>query len=589
MKKAMILPFLGLMLLTACQAQSQIDSSRSSSSKSVATYFEVRSNPIKITTDDQYKVTLDATDTWEFSVQEGQDVTDWLVLKSDKQALTDTSGVAQITAVDSDYSAITITIDSSKITGFSSNDGANLYIMPDSSSIVGTGDNHAHYSETSAKIGKYVIPKVSVGGTIEGEVTQEDGLTFTENQITFQFTVDGDEADSSLMNTEDAKIVLAEGDGYYTSDYTYSDQGLSTKMKNGSISYTIEPEDLQITNSGYELGENGGGRNWSEIGGDGNGNYHLNFKLSGLEYNGLPVSVETFTADVYCYGRTFEVDDGSIYANDIAKWSTTAENNTPVLCDDYTDDLIIAWANGFDASKLKAKDLTLTMKSQYGDTLTLTAGDDFTIETKKNRTTIHVNYTYWAYTPVYQTLTVDVAKKHLTWDEDEYKVDDISHDYSIASVYVYNVMAGGQTGTQTWTIYGLDGLENWQQIFNAPTYTLSAEIDGETRYYSEANGGSLVDEASATSYNASTDTNLQLLDNTIYLTRQYNQTEVKSINGQDVTFTKVYSQAESAIKAPKDVTNVTVKSGFILGDTWEEHLRWPWQTFINEGYQGGRS
>lgn len=73
MKKAMILPFLGLMLLTACQAQSQIDSSRSSSSKSVATYFEVRSNPIKITTDDQYKVTLDATDTWEFSVQEGQE------------------------------------------------------------------------------------------------------------------------------------------------------------------------------------------------------------------------------------------------------------------------------------------------------------------------------------------------------------------------------------------------------------------------------------------------------------------------------------------------------------------------------------
>lgn len=80
-----------------------------------------------------------------------------------------------------------------------------------------------------------------------------------------------------------------------------------------------------------------------------------------------------------------------------------------------------------------------------------------------------------------------------------------------------------------------------------------------------------------------------MLDNTIYLTRQYNQTEVKSINGQDVTFTKVYSQAESAIKAPKDVTNVTVKSGFILGDTWEEHLRWLWQTFINEGYQGGRS
>ncbi len=586
MKKVMILPLVGLIVLAACQSQSQ---TTSSSSKDTSTYFEVTSNPVKIVTDDQYEVTLDATDTWGFSVQEGQDVTEWLVLKSDKKAVENTSGVATVTTVDSDSSNVTITIDASKITGFSSNGGANLYLMPDAGSIVATGDNHAHYSETKAKIGKYIIPKVSVSGGIEGEVTQEDGLTFKDNQITFKLTVDGEEADSSLMNTEAAKIVLAEGDGYYTSDYTYSDQGLSTKMKNGSISYTIEPEDLQVTNSGYELGENGGGRDWSEIGGDGNGNYNLNFELSGLKYNGLPISTKTFIAHIYCYGRTFEVDDGSIYANDIANWSTTAENNTPVLCDDYTDDLIIDWANGFDASKLKAKDLTLTMKSQYGDTLTLTAGDDFTFETQKNRTTIHVNYTYWAYTPVYQTLTVDVSKKHLTWSEDEYKVDAISHDYSIASVYVYNVMAGGQTGTQTWTIYGLDGLENWQQIFNAPTYTLSTEIDGETRYYSEANGGSLVDEASATSYEASTDTNLQLLDNTIYLTRQYNQTEVKSINGQDVTFTKVYSQAESAIKAPKDVTGVTVKSGFILGNTWEEHLRWPWQNFIDEGYQGGRS
>lgn len=158
MKKVMILSLLGLVVLAACQTQT--NSSSSSSSKSTSTYFEVTSNPIEITTDNQYEVTLNATDT---------------------------SGVAQITAVDSDSSTITITIDSSKITGFSSNGGANLYIMPDSSSIVGTGDNHAHYSETSAKIGKYVIPKVSVDGTIEGEVTQENGLTFTENQITFQF------------------------------------------------------------------------------------------------------------------------------------------------------------------------------------------------------------------------------------------------------------------------------------------------------------------------------------------------------------------------------------------------------------------
>ena len=589
MKKGILFFVSVLAMLAACSNTGKQESSKQTN-ESQSSYYQVTSDDISITKDATYSVTLTTKDTWQFVAEAGQDVTDWLVLKSDKQALTDTSGVAQITAVDSDSSAITITIDSSKITGFSSNGGANLYIMPDSSSIVGTGDNHAHYSETSAKIGKYVIPKVSVDGTIEGEVTHEDGLTFKNNQITFKFTVDGKQVDSSLVNNSTAKVTLADGDGYYTTDYVYSDKGLSNKIKNASINYSIKPEDLQITNSGYVLGENGGGRGWSELGGDGNGNYNLNFELSGLKYNGLPISNKIFKAHIYCYGRTFKVDNGSIYATSYLKWSTDSENNLPNLADQYSDHLILSWANGINASKLSEDDVTLTMESEYGDTLKLKRGTDFTLETSKTKTIIEVNYTYWANAPVYTKLKVDVDSEKLNWDDRQYKISKISHSYDIASVYVYNVMAGGQTGTQTWTVYGLDGLTDWQQLFDRPTYILSyIDTDGKIRYYSEASNGSFVDEANATTFDASGDVKIALKDNTGYFTRRFDQTEDKTIGGITYTFKKVYSHAEAAIKNPNDIQKVTVKAGYIIGDSWEDHLRWPWQNFINKGYKGGRS
>lgn len=326
------------------------------------------------------------------------------------------------------------------------------------------------------------------------------------------------------------------------------------------------------------------------MGGDGNGNYNLNFELSGLKYNGLPISNKTFKAHIYCYGRTFKVDNGSIYATSYLKWSTDSENNLPNLADQYSDNLILSWANGINASKLSEDDVTLTMESEYGDTLKLERGTDFTLETSKTKTIIEVNYTYWANAPVYTKLKVDVDSDKLNWDDRQYKISKISHSYDIASVYVYNVMAGGQTGTQTWTVYGLDGLTDWQQLFNRPTYTLSyIDTDGKIRYYSEANNGSFVDEANATTFDASGDVKIALKDNTGYFTRQFDQTEDKTIGGTTYTFKKVYSRAEAAIKNPNDIQKVTVKAGYIIGNSWEDHLRWPWQNFINKGYKGGRS
>ena len=589
MKKIVLCVFIIIVALPACSAgDKQKNTEQSSESQNI--YYQVSSDTISIKADVSYNVTLTAEKTWQFESKAGDDVTSWLVDRDADPALHDKSGIATIQSINSDNTEIVIAIDASKITGFTSNGRTDLYVSPDVNAISGVGDNHASYTPVAAKIGEYVIPTVSVEGEIGGEYTSEEGLSFTDDTITFKLSLNDKNVDTDLLDSRKAAITLLEGDGYYASDYTFTDKGLSSDWSESSATYTIAAEDLEINNGSYEIGENGGGRGWSELGGDGNGNYNLNFALQGLEYNGLPITNQDFRIHIYAYGRTFTVDNGSIYADSFIKWSTDAENDLPILADQYSDKLILSWASGIDASQLREKDFILTMKSAYGDSLTLKPGTDFNVDTDREETIITVSYTYWANAPVYTVLDVEVTSDHLNWDKDKYKIDKITYSYDIASVYVYNVMAGGQTGTQTWTVYGLDGLQNWQQLFNRPTYTLSyTDDEGKVQYYSTDNNGSFVNEEKATKFDASEDVNIALQGNTGYFTRQFDQTEDKLVGAITYTFDKVYSSAETAIKNPNQIEGVTVKSGYIIGEGWEDHLRWPWQNFIDEGYRGGRS
>ena len=92
------------------------------------------------------------------------------------------------------------------------------------------------------------------------------------------------------------------------------------------------------------------------------------------------------------------------------------------------------------------------MESEYGDTLKLERGTDFTLETSKTKTIIEVNYTYWANAPVYTKLKVDVDSDKLNWDARQYKISKLSHSYDIASVYGYKGMAGGPYLTSILTV-----------------------------------------------------------------------------------------------------------------------------------------
>lgn len=551
-------------------------------------YFALNGESVNIQDTGVYTFQLQTKDGWQFDIAENTDVTAWLVNAEGNPAIIDKEGVA-FAANGEDEFHITVTVDASKITGFTSNGSADLYVMPTGKPVLAAGDNKGQYKASLEKIGAYTIPAVEIDGVLEGEIAGKDGMTFTQDAVTVALKLDG--LDDSLIDGTQASISLLPGDGYYVEEFAFSTGRLADNWTNGESSYSIKVGDIAYTNGGYELTENGGGRGWSEQGGDGNGNYNFNLGVSGIYYNGLPLAEASFKMHLYCYGRTFDVDGGSLIANAQPAWSTTAENDLPILCDVYPDELDVTWPIDFDASALTTEDFTLTMRSEYGDELVLEAGTDFVVESGVTKSVITVSYMLWANTPVYTTLTVDVNPENLSWNEEKYNVTRVSHDYDIASVYCYYVMSGGMTGTQTWSYYGVDGMEEWEQVCNIPNYTLTLVDDnGVVNYYTEdENGnGAFTDIADkATVFDAREDCAAQIVENTVFFTRVYDQTEEKEIDGTVYTFDKVYGNADNVPLEPGDCTGITAKPGYVLGGSFGEHLKWPWQSFIGVGYLGG--
>lgn len=537
-------------------------------------YFEsLNAAEVNIVDTGLYTIELQAKDGWQFDVADNSDVTSWLVDANGETAFPDDTGVA--TAVNGDDFTLTITVDASKISSFPTNGAGELYVKPTGGNpLVVEGDNKGQYTEASEFVGAYTIPEVAVDGTIEGESGTEH--TFTEDTVTVCLNLDG--IDDSLIDSSNSVVALTEGDGYYLTDFTFEDDTLSGEWSDGQMAYTMTTEDFTA--------------DFSPLGGDGNGNYYANITVSGLYYNGLPLADATFRVHVYSYGRTFTIENNGSLINDTQPlWSTTTENDLPVLCDAYPDDLNITWPIDFDASALTQDDFTLTLSSEYGDELQLEAGTDFTVETSTGKTTITVSYIYWANIPVYTTLTVDVTTDNLTWDSAKYTVTEVTHDYDIASVYCYYIMTGGTTGTQYWTYYGVDGLTEWSQAFVIPTYTLTyTQSDGTVLYYTEDEDGVAAFTSSAddaTEFDASEDNNCQVVNNTGSFERVYDQIQDVTVDGVTYTCDKVYGNADNMPLDPADCTGITAQAGYILGDSWEMHGRWPWQSFVNEGYQGG--
>ena len=541
-------------------------------------YYAVNT-PVDIASADTVILTLDAQPGWMWNISDNTDVTAWFVKADGTPAFADAEGVATGKLVygptegeEEDVPmALEIAIDASKISAFTENGAFDLYILPTGKSTLWvTGENHGQYVDSIEPAGRVVIPAVSV----DGKLTADAGMEMNVTNGIVQVVLDLEGIDDSLIDSSEAQIALLPGDGYKLYEVNFEEGTLSDEWAGGKADYT--------------MGNISG--NFSPQGGDGNGHYDFRIGISGLKYNGLPLSEAVVRTDFYSFGRTFEVTGGSLILNTEPAWSSVDE--VPVICDAYPDTVTARWPVAFDASALTAQDVTVTLISTYGDELTLEPETDYTVKASADATDITVNYIYWAYAPVYTTMRVEIATANASWNEQMYApAASFSHDFPIASVYIYSVMSGGPSGTQAWTYFGLANLTDSHQVYGEATYTLTAvDAEGNTFFYGEdenGNGVRVETEAEAVRFNCDEECNVHLEEDTVYYTRQFDQTEDKGVGGETVTFTKSYANCESLPLPVDQLVDVELQPGYAIGEGWEDHLKWPWQSFVDIGYKGG--
>ncbi|MCD8337489.1 MAG: hypothetical protein LUD18_09485 [Lachnospiraceae bacterium] len=517
-------------------------------------------------------------DGWMWNISENMDVTSWLVTEDGSPAFNETYGVAKAHLVygpfegeDEDVALeLEITIDTSAITGFAENGSYDLYIMPTGKSTIWVcGENHGQYVDCMEQIGTVEIPTVTVDGLFE----QENGELTND---TVSITLEKEDLDVSLLDISAAEVVVLEG-----SAYDYEEYGIDAVVNDD-----WEDGTGTVTASAFE-------GSFGMQGGDGNGHYNLRIGVTGITYNGLTLGDIVVRTDIYAYGRTFLSDNGSLIWYAEPEWDS--EDEIPVLCDVYPDTFTVTWPVGMDASALTAEDVTITMVSEYDDELVLSADTDYLINASSYETEIVTTYIYWAYMPVYTTLRIEINTDNIVRDELMYADTEVfSHEYEIASVYVYSEMGGGQLdGAQGWTYYGFANLTDASQVFYPATYTLTyTDEDGNVWYYAEDEDGAgyLVDEEIyAVAFNCDEEAQVCLIGQTVNYVRPYGgdetPTEVKAVDGEEITFEKIYVYCEVLPRTIEDLDpDLELLPGYALGEGWEDHLKWSWQSFINEGY-----
>lgn len=541
-------------------------------------YYTV-SAPVEISAAEPVVLTLDANEGWMWNITDNTDVTAWLVREDGSPAFADAEGIASAKLIygpaadeEADVAvSLEVTIDAARISGFTVNGSYDLYVQPTGKSTIWVcGNNHGQYQDSREPAGRVVLPEV----VVEGMLTANAGMELEVTNGTVQVALNLDGIDDSKIDSSAASIFLLPGDGYKLYEVSFEEGTLSDAWEGGKADYT--------------MGNIGG--NFSPQGGDGNGHYDFRICISGLKYNGLPLSDAIVRTDFYSFGRTFLTEGGSLILDSEPVWTSEAE--VPVICDVYPDTVTATWPVGFDAGRLTANDVTITLISAYGDELVLEPDKDFVVSASANQTEITLNYIYWAYAPVYTTMRVSVSTENAEWNELMYKpAASFSHDYAIGSVYIYSVMSGGPSGTQAWTFFGLNNLTDSHQVYMDATYTLTAiDAEGNVFFYGEDESGKgirVTKEADAVAFNCDEECNVHLEGDTVYYTRLFDQTEDREIDGETVTFTKNYFNCESLLRSVDSLIDVELAPGYAIGAGWEDHLKWPWQTFVDVGFKGG--
>lgn len=363
----------------------------------------------------------------------------------------------------------------------------------------GPGDQTIRYSDPDT------------GERLDYPVYNEDGSLFQVEQPPVSYTgsailtLEGENLDDSKIDSSSAVVKLLPGDGYYADELILNADKLEGTWSSGTLEYTLHEGDLEWNVGDYQYLDDNSGREWSVLGGDGNGCYTFNLEVSGITYDGKPVEAATFRVKVYIWGRTgtdlaptitdLEAENRLPSGTGQGKetqWNWSGDQGDflggepmPILCDDKQDDFFITWPAGSDASALTAENVTVTLDTQYGESYQLkSAGEhiQYAVFSSERETQVAVTFRHAAFTPVFNTMTITVDADGLT----------ASKTYDIASVYSYMVQQGGGGLTvdgvvTAYSYYGYEGLS----VANAvpATYTLCYTDDsGKTWYYND-NGG----------------------------------------------------------------------------------------------------
>ncbi|MFF7331797.1 hypothetical protein [Streptomyces sp. NPDC008150] len=591
-----------------------------------ADYYRLTGSTIKITEARAYTLTLRAAASAQWRTTSGSDVTDWFVNASGDPAFTGDAAVAHATR-SRDGSGLTVRVDASAITGFSGNGPTALYVRPPAVALH-AGNGHRAYTPAATRAGSYVVPELAVTSDITGSAYTYGKSTLKEHfggVVSFDKNTKAELAlklpglDNGKIDDSHSTVQLASGDGYFPDEYTLGADSLTHSFKQGRTSYALQQGDLALDMHGYPLADTNSGREWSCLGGDGQGNYTFNLRVGGLTYNGLPVAAQTFRVHVSIYGYNYTSDADALYGDGTPvqaviapladkvsdppsrsarpRWTWVGAGGEPNLADTAADDFYVTWPRGADASALKPSDVHLTLHSAHGDTLALKPGRDFTLHTGAGESQVAVTLQNWGFEPVYSSLSLTVDGKHvkgLTTDDRSA----LTTSYKVASVYAYEAQQGGGgttvDGTVTaYSFYGLGNLTSPAQVFSPVTYTLSTGVGGTTEYYAQDASGAArlvtsVADAKVFDGSGASDRDLRLIGNTVYITTRLNRTSTLTVGGTAVTFGKTYSGGKLLGPAASD-QGLTATAGYAIdrgAANWVSHEKWAWQSSVSVGWTG---
>jgi hypothetical protein len=151
-----------------------------------------------------------------------------------------------------------------------------------------------------------------------------DPVTYTGSAI-----FDLGNVKDSLIDDSKAVVKIIDGSGYYADEFILNADTLDGEWINGKYTYTLSEGDIEWNTWDYDTSPDyNSGREWSIMGGDGSGVYHLTLEVSGIQYNYKELKPVTFPVNIYIYGRT---------CDDIALSTQFTENTVD---SSYTSELL---------------------------------------------------------------------------------------------------------------------------------------------------------------------------------------------------------------------------------------------------------